>query len=233
MNSELVFRRALSIAKARDITMDFLLQYPITSIPSSLFHEDGQMRKTRKDDLAHKLEEKVTSEVILPAGNASETIYIRDAMAIIQSINGDQFKTFDNLAAAYMHGLLQCFSEANTVVDVYDRYDNMESVKQGERERRQAAGPGSRQYQVISGRSIPPWRIFLNNPKDKAALIAFLCQYIADHSQVHLMQHTTQKTKGRACMLLNNLFHICMIRKCMTQTLVNSEPDLPSSRIDH
>jgi hypothetical protein len=63
-------------------------------------------------------------------------------MAIIQSINGDQFKTFDNLAATYMQGLLQCFSEANTVVDVYDRYDNMESVKQGERERRQDADPG-------------------------------------------------------------------------------------------
>jgi hypothetical protein len=127
----------------------------------------------------------------MQGGNVSETIYIQDAMAIIQSINGDQFKTFYNLAATYMQGLLQCFSEANTVVDVYDRYDNMESVKQGERERRQDADPGSRQYQVISGRSIPSWQKFLNNPKNKAALIAFLCQYIINHTQFHLMQYTT------------------------------------------
>jgi hypothetical protein len=105
MNSELVFRRALAIAKTREMTMDFLLEYPITAIPTSLFHEDGTMRKTRKDDLAHKLEAKIKSQVTLPPGHGPSTVYIRDAMAVIQSLNGDQFKTFDDLAKAYLQGL--------------------------------------------------------------------------------------------------------------------------------
>lgn len=47
-NPELVFRRALTIAKARgDVSMDFIMSQPITSVPTSIFHEDGTMRKTK------------------------------------------------------------------------------------------------------------------------------------------------------------------------------------------
>ena len=121
------------VAKARDMTMDFLLQYPVTAIPTGLFHEDGQMRKTKKDDLAHKLEEKVKSEVNLPHGETSNTVLIRDAMSIIQSMNGDQFNTFDDLGNGYLQGIKKCLTMANTMTDVFDRYDKEDSVKEGER----------------------------------------------------------------------------------------------------
>ena len=98
MNSELVFRRALTIAKTKgEMTIDTLLRYPITEIPTALFHEDGQMRKTSKDDLAHKLEEKVKSEVELPWGHTSDSVYIRDAMAVIQFMKGDHWISIKHL----------------------------------------------------------------------------------------------------------------------------------------
>lgn len=64
-------------------------------------------------------------------------------MAVIQAMDGDQYKKFDDLAHAYLNRLFQCFSLASTVVEVFDRYDNPESVKQGERERRQDHLEGS------------------------------------------------------------------------------------------
>ena len=57
-----------------------------------------------------------------------------------------------------MDTLLQCLRDADTVVNVFDSYDNKVSVKSAERERRQSAGPTGRQYQVIAGRSTPPWK---------------------------------------------------------------------------
>ena len=126
-------------------------------------------------------------------GHTSDSVYIRDAMAVIQSMKGDQYKTFDDIGRAYLQGLILCFSMGDTVIDVFDRYDHKESVKQSERDKRQACGPAGRQYQVISGRSVPPWRKFLNNHANKAALASFLCQYIIDNTKSHLDQHPTHK----------------------------------------
>ena len=58
---ELVFRRALVLATSRDdITVEKVLSFPIGPIPTSLFHEDGTMRKTNKANLCHALESDVT-----------------------------------------------------------------------------------------------------------------------------------------------------------------------------
>ncbi len=63
ISPEVVFRRALTLSGTRPgVSMTEVLKHPITSVPSSLFHEDGSMRKTNKSILAHKLEEKVTSK---------------------------------------------------------------------------------------------------------------------------------------------------------------------------
>ena len=57
-----------------------------------------------------------------------------DAMATIQMMPGDSYSTFDSLASAYQHNLLVEFDKADTVFDVFDRYDDENSVKVGERE---------------------------------------------------------------------------------------------------
>ena len=93
MNPEIVFRRALTISQTRGgMNMDVLMSKPITSVPLSLFHEDGSFRKTNKAVLLSKLEQKVESRSVLAQDyNISSATYVRDAMAIIQQMKGDQF----------------------------------------------------------------------------------------------------------------------------------------------
>ena len=127
-----------------DVSMDFIMSQPITSVPTLIFHEDGTMRKTNKAELLGKLEDGVESLQRLPQDHdISNAVYIRDAMAAIQAMKGDSFRSFDVLALQYMRNLLSCFSQANTVVEVFDRYDNEQSVKTTERMRLQ--GNGARQ----------------------------------------------------------------------------------------
>lgn len=61
INPELVFRRTRVLANCReDVTVEKVLSFPIGPIPTSLFHDDGTMRKASKADLAHQLEQDVS-----------------------------------------------------------------------------------------------------------------------------------------------------------------------------
>ena len=67
VNAEVVFRRALTIAKVRKgVQMDTVLSRPITAVPTALFSEDGMMRKTNKAQLCHILESQAKSMRSLP-----------------------------------------------------------------------------------------------------------------------------------------------------------------------
>ena len=74
------------------------------------------------------------------------------------------FKTFDDFEKTYFQNLMLEFEQAATVVDIFDRYDVANSVKVSERTRRERgmqAGTG-REYNVIGGRPLPPWKKFLS-----------------------------------------------------------------------
>ena len=68
-----------------------------------------------------------------------------------------------------------CFSKAGTVVDVYDRYNEKQSIKSAERTRRTLSS--QKVFQVIEGRLIPDWKRFLGVDVNKQALLAFLGEY--------------------------------------------------------
>ena len=78
-----------------------------------------------------------------------------------------------------------------TLVDVFDRYDVANSVKVNERTRRARGmqdGTG-REYNVIGGRPLPPWKIFLSVSSNKESLTDFLCDYIKKHRITYLPEH--------------------------------------------
>ena len=106
------------------------------------------------------------------------------------------------------------------VIEVFDRYDHKEFVKQSKRDKKKACGPAGRQYQVISGRSVPPWRKFLNNHANKAALASFLCQYIIDNTKSHLDQHPTHK------IYLAGGFSDGIVTKCLSSGLLQDVSEL-------
>ena len=90
-------------------------------------------------------------------------------MAVIQMMRGDQY-SFDGLALLYFKQLLIGFQKADTVVKVFDRDDDDNSVKTAERERRAESTTACKQYQVIGGRPVPPWKRFLSGPSYKQSL---------------------------------------------------------------
>ena len=194
LSPEVIFRSALSIARCRDdVSLESVLSHPVGPIPSAIFHEDGAMRKSTKAQLGLKLEETVPKVSMLPQHPQATSVYIRDGMNVIQTLPGENFSSFENLAKAYQEHLLTGFSKANTVVDVFDRYDNDNSVKAGERERRSKTGSGGREYSVIAGRSIPPRKKFLNVAANKQSLVSFLCNYIVQNAVQHMSPHPDWK----------------------------------------
>ena len=65
---------------------------------------------------------------------------------------------------------------ADTVGDVFDRYDNSKSVKAYERANRTSKLDSIKPYQVIDGRTAPPWDKFIANSDNKMSFNNFLAQ---------------------------------------------------------
>jgi GTPase SAR1 family protein len=72
-------------------------------------------------------------------------------MGIIQSLDVKKFSNFGDLAIFYLKHLSMLFQSAETIVDVFDRYDLKDSIKSAERERRSQAAGGHRIYHVNEG----------------------------------------------------------------------------------
>ena len=97
IDSEVLFRRLLAVSKQRNVNMETILQHELAAVPPALFHDDGNMRKCVKADLASKLES--TTEVVLDLPPlVGKSIYIYDGMALIQGIHEAQFNTFRDIA---------------------------------------------------------------------------------------------------------------------------------------
>jgi len=182
INPELVFRRALILANSRDdVTVEKVLSFPIGPIPTSLFHEDGTMRKSCKADICHQLEAEVSTKASLDPFDRSSTTLIRDGMATMQSLNVKTLRTFGDLALHLIQSQIYCLEKASTVVDVYDRYDIQHSIKSAERQRRCQTAEATKVFQVIEGRLIPDWKKFLGVAANKQALLRFVGDYILQH----------------------------------------------------
>ena len=193
VSPELVFRRALTLSECRaDVTLQSVLSRPITSIPTSLFNEDGTMRKNKKSDMVACIEERIEPSSSLPPGTLGHRVYIRDAMSVIQAIRGDNFVTFSDLAKHYTEHLMTGFNKADTVIEVYDRYDSEMSIKDAERQRRQAHLSAYHTYHVKGGRNVPSWRKFLAVSQNKASLASYLTTHLETQFPV-LATHSGHK----------------------------------------
>ena len=67
------------------------------------------------------------------------TAYIVDGMAMVQALNEDHFKTFNDLAEIVLKRLIRILRspkfDAKIVTVVFDRYDSKNSIKADERQR--------------------------------------------------------------------------------------------------
>ena len=63
VSSEVLFRRLLAVSKQRDVDLHSVMKYELSAVPPALFHDDGQMRKTTKSELAKRIESTVRDYV--------------------------------------------------------------------------------------------------------------------------------------------------------------------------
>ena len=123
----------LFVSKFCDVNLETVLQHEMTTVPPSLFHDDGMMRKTVQSDLAKKLEKTCTVLHRLPP--AVTTAYIIDGMSLLQSLRETSFTSFNDLAHQVLQlvkSLLMNDLAISYITLVFDRYDNPQSIKQSE-----------------------------------------------------------------------------------------------------
>ena len=142
--------------------------YPLGSLPWSLAGPVGELRKTNKVSLLHKLEKGV-KPLSEPPNNH---VAIIDGMAIVQKFNKPNGLTFEQLACDMLESIMSMSKTASRVDIVFDVYREV-SIKNAERVRRFSS-------KLMFSKTIPSQAIrqrqsFLSNSCNKTALITFLC----------------------------------------------------------
>ena len=106
-------------------------------------------------------------------------------MALVQALNDDHFKTFNDLAEIVQKRLVRVLK--NTLFDtaivtlVFDRYQEA-SIKAAERQRR-GATDNVPTHQIIGNRNVPNYRQFLKGTGNKVDLVQFVSEYIMENSK--------------------------------------------------
>ena len=191
ISPELIFRRALILVQSRDdITVETIMSRPMGAVPTSLFHDDGTMRKATKSDLGHRLEDQAERHDEMPPYHPDSAVHIVDSMSVVQALDGGKYKSFGDVAEEYMKRSFKALGWADTIIEVFDRYDVPNSVKDAERSRR-GAGLQYKEYEVIAGRGVPQWKRFLSVGKNKTNLIEFLADYIGKNAPNQLKWNQT------------------------------------------
>ncbi|KAB0800834.1 hypothetical protein PPYR_06573 [Photinus pyralis] len=136
LSPEFMFRRIISAAKFQNLDFSNLLKYELTLVPSSLFFEDGSLRKSPKSELAKRLKSYCDISRDIPAKFNS---YIVDAMVLIQEISKKHINTYADIGDCIFKKLLTVFDSnenCNQILLIFDRYNIPNSIKQYERQRR-------------------------------------------------------------------------------------------------
>lgn len=102
IGSDAMFRRVLTIARLKDSNITDVLSYELTSVPLSLFHEDGTMRKNAKSDLKSRLEDH-TSILYDTPPNVNSLII--DGMLLVQEIH-EAKRTFNEFGHLFLNKIL-------------------------------------------------------------------------------------------------------------------------------
>ena len=220
VDSEVLFRRMLVVSKVRDTSLETLLEHELATVPPSMFHDDGMMRKTTKADLTAKLES--TCDEVQDLTTSCPTAYVIDGMGLLQTLNESLFTTFDDLGDQILKTIRLLLAKNLGILSitiVFDRYDQEQSVKQNERLRRGLETGAT--YIIKGSRTVPNYRKFLQNPDNKAALAAFVSDYV--------LSTGTAVLDEEQCIVLAGGFKNASSVKMTTRAGVSNLPNLFSS----
>lgn len=113
-----------------------VLSFELSTVPYSLAHADGMLRKSTKSVLRTELEQMVNVKPCLPANsNTTATAQIIDGMVLVQMLKSGGAPTFGDLANKYYDMVtVPCRQPGCNRVDVvFECYDLLQSIRAGER----------------------------------------------------------------------------------------------------
>ena len=181
-----LFSRLIIAAKARDIGMKEVLTYELSSVPFSLVHSDGTLRKPTKSALLAVLENDVAVSARFPHTEGRNCMIV-DGMALIQTLKTGGSITFGDMALMYFKTVTSFFElySCFRVDIVFDTYQDM-SIKAGEREKR---GESEALEVKIYGPATPlpkQWDKYMTNVQNKRNLCDFLVESWCQHGPTAL-----------------------------------------------
>ena len=172
-NSKTLFAKMLLIAKSRKLQMEEVLKYFLHPFPGSLATSEGDLVKTAKSKLLHKIEEDVpNASVDLPA--VENKAYILDAMAVLQTLPVIP-EMFGELATKLLTMVLNAalFYKCKRLDFVCDQYPR-QSIKNLERARRAASGVQVIRIYSEQQKAPRQWKKFMSSGENKEELIKFI-----------------------------------------------------------
>ena len=171
-NSKTLFAKMLLIAKSRKLPMEEVLKYSLRPFPGSLATNEGDLFKTAKSKLLHKIEEDVPdNSVKLPA--VENKVYILDAMAVLQTLRSFQKHLGTCNQVTYdgrQRSIILQMQMLDFVCDWYPR----QSIKNLERARRTASGVQVIRIYSEQQKAPRQWKKFMSSGENKEEWIKFI-----------------------------------------------------------
>ena len=169
MDTNIIYCQVLILQQSRDIDLNWVLQYELAPVPTSMFNDKGQMRISKsKSTLKRKLQIEKSSRL---ATNPDTTII--DGCAILWIIHWPYMGTLQD----YVDNFVSYISTSTGQSDVhlvFDRYYDY-SIKSGARQER-AGQFASRCHQLSLQTLLPPQKVMLTVTRYKIQLIDIICE---------------------------------------------------------
>ncbi|KAJ8684556.1 hypothetical protein QAD02_020348 [Eretmocerus hayati] len=167
---ELIYQRALAISNmGGGINLGLLPSYPVSPYPSIFFKPDGSRRTNTKSDLLHALKKEIEHFISKEKPQGDSSIVIIEEMAVLQSMNTNGLRTFDDVAMKVMEHIAHHLITSDEVHRVFDRYDIVtHHPKQDEQARRY--GVEIQVYDIKDGPPLPEFKKVLANNTSESAL---------------------------------------------------------------
>ena len=121
------------VSQTREVDLETLFGYELSSVPLSLLNPDGTMRKCCKGDLLKELERDLAVDELEETDETTLTVI--DFMVLVRMICTETSKciTFGDLSDALLKAVTGVFRYGLNVDVVCDRYDVKDSIKGSER----------------------------------------------------------------------------------------------------
>ena len=128
-----IMGRLVVVSQTREVDLETLFGYELSSVSLSLFNPDGMMRKCCKSDLLKELERDLAVDELEETDETTLTVI--DFMVSVRMICTETSKcnTFDDLSDALLKAVSCMFKYGSNVDVVCYRYDIKDSIKGSER----------------------------------------------------------------------------------------------------